>query len=410
VRQRQADVVSVVQEGLESMRVVQAFGQEALEETKVGGASVATLNASLKARRVKAVLSPVVNIAVALCTTIVLWRGAVLILQDRMTAGALIVFLAYLTRFFKPLQDLAKITNAFAQTTVAIERVEAVLDADTIIPEAQNSRDLSAVTGRIAFENVGFGYDPTTPILHDVSLQIQPGQRIGFVGPTGSGKSTLVSLIARFYDATAGRITLDEVDVRDYHLRSLRENIGFVLQDTALFQGTIRENIAFGRPSATQQEIEKAAELANASEFIHRMPAGYDSVVGERGATLSGGQRQRIGIARAIVRNSPVLILDEPTAALDAESEKLVMEAMERLMEGRTVIIIAHRLSTIRDADQIVVLKNGAIVEHGRHEELLHAGGMYAQLYGLQTDDKLAAASGQSTASNNQSEAACPVL
>ena len=386
VRLRQADILSVVQEGLESERVVQAFGREQLEEDKLAGASRATVDAALKARQVKALSSPIVGVVVALCTGFVLWRGSSLILRDLMTAGTLTVFLAYLAKFFKPVQDLAKMTNTIAQAAVGVERVQGILDADAVIPESPSARDPQPLRGEIAFDRVGFAYENDDPILKDVSFQVTPGQLIGIVGPTGSGKSTVVSLIARFYDATSGRVLLDGVDVREYKLRGLRDQIGFVLQDTVLFRGTIRENIAYGRPTATQAEIEQAAKLANADEFIARIPHGYDTLVGERGMTLSGGQRQRIGIARAIIRNSPILILDEPTAALDTESERLVIEALERLMKGRTVITIAHRLSTIRDADRIIVLKEGVVAEQGTHQQLLDLGGIYSELYRIQLE------------------------
>ncbi|HUO35499.1 MAG TPA: ABC transporter ATP-binding protein [Candidatus Acidoferrum sp.] len=386
VRLRQADILSVVQEGLESERVVQAFGREEWEEEKLAGASRATVDAALKARQVKALSTPVVNIAVALCTGFVLWRGASLILRDLMTAGTLTVFLAYLTKFFKPVQDLAKMTNTIAQAAVGIERVQSILDADTVIPESPSAQAPQSLQGEVVFDRVAFAYEKDDPILKDVSFQISPGQLVGIVGPTGSGKTTVVSLIARFYDSTSGSVKIDGIDVRDYKLRSLRDQIAFVLQDTVLFRGTIRENIAYGRPTATQAEIERAAKLANADEFIARIPHGYDTLVGERGMTLSGGQRQRIGIARAIIRNSPILILDEPTAALDTESERLVIEAMERLMKGRTVITIAHRLSTIRDADKIIVLKGGVVAEQGTHQQLLDLGGIYSELYTIQLE------------------------
>lgn len=401
VRLRQADIVSVVQEGLESVRVVQAFGRQDLEEEKLGGASRATVTAALEARQVKALLAPIVNITVALCTGIVLWRGALLVLKGAMTVGALIVFLAYLSRFFKPLQDLAKMTNTIAQATVGVERVQAILEADTVIPEHPNAKEPKPIHGEIIFHTVAFAYDKKERILEDVSFAIKPGQLIGIVGPTGGGKSTVVSLIARFYDPTSGGITLDGIDLREYTLRGLRNQIGFVLQDTVLFQGTIRENIAYGRPGATDKEIEKAAVLANADEFIARMPQRYDSVVGERGLTLSGGQRQRIGIARAIIRNSPILILDEPTAALDTESERLVIGALERLMKGRTVITIAHRLSTIRDANKIIVLKNGVVAEQGTHQELLDLGGVYNELYQIQISPEVEKVSALDKSDNN---------
>ena len=386
VRLRQADMVSVVQEGLESARVVEAFGREDMEEEKLGGASLATVNAALKARKVKALLSPIVNVTVALCTAFVLWRGASLILARAMTIGALTVFLAYLSKFFKPVQDLAKMTNVVAQAAVGVERVRAILETDAVIPESSQAQEVELVRGEIVFDHVAFAYDEEAPVLQDVSFTISPGQLVGIVGPTGGGKSTVVSLIPRFYDPTAGQVRLDGADIRQYKLRSLRDQIGFVLQDTVLFRGSIRDNIAYGRPGATEQEIQEAARLANAEEFILRMPRLYDTLVGEKGLTLSGGQRQRIGIARAIIRNSPILILDEPTAALDTESERLVIEALERLMKGRTVITIAHRLSTIRDADKIIVLKGGVVAEQGTHGDLLALGGVYANLYHIQVD------------------------
>jgi ABC-type multidrug transport system fused ATPase/permease subunit len=384
VRKRQSDVVAVVQQGLGSVRVVEAFGRQDLETGRMTDASRASVTAALKARRIKSLLSPVVTIVVALCTGFVLWRGTLLIIAGAMTAGALTVFLAYLSKFFKPVQDLAKMTNTIAQTSVALERIQAILAADQVIPEHPDAKDPGTVRGEITFEHVAFGYEDVSSVLRDVNFTIKPGQVVGIVGPTGGGKSTVVSLIPRFYDPTAGRVLIDGEDIRNWKLVSLRREVGFVLQETVLFQGTIRDNIAYGRPNATEEDIMAAAKLANADEFIARMPHGYDSVVGERGDTLSGGQRQRIGIARALIRKSPILILDEPTAALDTESERLVIEGLERLMKGRTVIMIAHRLSTIRDADKIIVLKDGVVAEEGSHDELMKRAGVYAELYHIQ--------------------------
>jgi ABC-type multidrug transport system fused ATPase/permease subunit len=384
VRKRQSDVVAVVQQGLGSVRVVEAFGREDLEAGRMTAASRASVTAALKARRIKSLLSPVVTIVVALCTGFVLWRGTLLILAGAMSAGSLTVFLAYLSKFFKPVQDLAKMTNTIAQTSVALERIQAILAADQVIPEHPDATDPGTVRGEITFEHVAFGYEDVASVLRDVSFTIKPGQVVGIVGPTGGGKSTVVSLIPRFYDPTGGRVLIDGEDIRNWKLVSLRREVGFVLQETVLFQGTIRDNIAYGRPNATEEDIVAAAKLANADEFIVKMPHGYDSVVGERGDTLSGGQRQRIGIARALIRKSPILILDEPTAALDTESERLVIEGLERLMKGRTVIMIAHRLSTIRDADKIIVLKDGVVAEEGSHAELVKRGGVYAELYHIQ--------------------------
>ena len=265
-----------------------------------------------------------------------------------------------------------------------MDRIRGILDADDIIPERPNAREVATLAGDIDFEHVAFAYSAEAPVLKDVSFKIKAGQLVGLVGPTGGGKSTIVSLIPRFYDPASGVVKIDGVDVRDYKSGSMRDQIGYVLQETVLFEGTVRDNIAYGRKGVTDEQIREAAKLANADEFIARMPHGYDTMVGERGETLSGGQRQRIGIARAVIRNNPILILDEPTAALDTESERLVIDALEKLMKGRTVITIAHRLSTIRDANKIIVLKEGVVAEEGTHDELLARGGVYAELYRIQ--------------------------
>ncbi|HMS32760.1 MAG TPA: ABC transporter ATP-binding protein [Ignavibacteria bacterium] len=384
VRIHQSDIVSVLQQGLESVRSVKAFGREDMEVGRLKDVSMETVQAALKARRVKSMLSPIVAVTVSICTGFVLWRGAGLILADAMTIGALTVFLSYLSKFFKPVQDFAKMTNVIAQAAVGLERVQSILDTDEIIPQKPDAIEPEKLKGEIVFEHVAFSYEPDEPVLKDINLIIKPGQRIGVCGQTGGGKSTLLSLIPRFYDPTAGIVKIDGINTADYSLIGLRNQIGFVLQDTVLFYGTVRDNIAYGRPDATPEEIVEAAKMANADEFISQMPLGYNTMIGERGLTLSGGQRQRIGIARAVVRDSPILILDEPTAALDTESESIVMEALERLMKGRTVITIAHRLSTIRDADKIIILKGGIISEEGTHDELMKMNGVYAELYRIQ--------------------------
>jgi subfamily B ATP-binding cassette protein MsbA len=392
VRKEQANIVAVVQQGLESIEVVQAFGREEREQEQLKGVSEATVGAALKARSVKSLLSPVVTITVAVCTAIVLWRGAYLILAGAMTIGALTVYLSYLSKFFKPVKDLATTTNAIAQAAVGVDRIRAILETDTVIPEREDALKLEKLDGAIEFDRVAFGYDASTPILRDVSFSIKPGEFVGVVGPTGSGKSTIVSLIPRFYDPQSGVVRVDGRDLRDYRLKHLRDHIGYVLQDTVLFRGTIAQNIAFGRPDATREEIIEAAKLANADEFISRMPQGYDTMVGERGATMSGGQRQRLGIARVMIRNSPLLLMDEPTAALDSESEKQVIDALEQLMKGRTVIMIAHRLATIRDADKILVISGGVVAESGSHDELIARNGIYANLYRTQFESESAKA------------------
>ena len=388
VRKEQSEIVAVVQQGLESMQVVQAFSQEQTEIELLRIVSQATVSAALKARRVKALLSPVVTITVAGCTALVLWRGTALILAGKMTIGSLTVYLAYLSQFFKPVKDLASTTNAIAQTAVGAERVRDLLETNSIIPDPSGGLEPAGLAGEIEFQNVAFGYDPNVPVLKDVSFSIRQGTFVGIVGPTGGGKSTILSLVPRFYDAQGGAVRVDGRNVCEYKLQCLREQIGYVLQDTVLFRGTILENLAFGRPRATRDEIIAAAKAANADEFIQCLPLGYETLVGERGSTLSGGQRQRIGIARVMLRDSPILLLDEPTAALDSETEKLVIEALERLMKGRTVIMIAHRLSTIRDADQIIVLSGGVVAEAGTHTELMARDQIYAGLHRTQFESQ----------------------
>jgi ABC-type multidrug transport system fused ATPase/permease subunit len=391
VRKNQEQIVAVEIEGLQTQRVVKAFGTEDLEEQRLRGASLTTVESALKARRIKSLVVPLTGLVVSACTALVLWRGAALILAGAMTAGVLIVFLSYLAKFFKPVRDLAKMTNSVAQANVASERIQAIMKTDSAIVERPNAREARAMRGEIVFDRVEFGYNPGVPVLRGVSFSVQPGQFVGIVGPTGSGKSTVISLLARFYDPTNGGVSIDGIDLRDYKLQSLRQSMAMVLQDTVLFRATMRENIAYGRTNASFDEVVRAAKIANAHDFIEQMPEGYDTLVGERGSTLSGGQRQRIGIARAIVRNSPILILDEPTASLDAETEASVMEALERAMKDRTVIMISHRLSTLRDASNIIVMKAGMVAEQGGHDQLLARGGVYAEIFNAQMEQEGAA-------------------
>jgi ABC-type multidrug transport system fused ATPase/permease subunit len=384
VRIRQSDVLSIVQRGLGSIKVTKAFGRQDLELAHLEAASHATVEAALRARKIKSLLSPMVAIVVAICTAIVLWKGTSLIITGALTAGALTVYLTYLKMFFKPVKDLASMTSTIAQTAVALERIQNILSADEVIQERLGAIDPGRVRGAISFDRVSFGYDRDEQVLHEVSFDIEPGQVVGIVGSTGSGKSTLLSLLPRFYDPTLGRILIDGVDIADHKVAALRAQIGFVLQDSVLFPGTIRENIAYGRPDAAEQDIVAAARIANADEFIARMPHGYDSPVGEHGNTLSGGQRQRIAIARTVLRNSPILVLDEPTAALDPQSELLVIEALQRLMKGRTVIMIAHRLNTLIGADKIIVLRDGVVAEQGPYDDLIARGGIFSELNRIQ--------------------------
>jgi subfamily B ATP-binding cassette protein MsbA len=388
VRRRQSEIVSIVQEGLGAIRVVKAFAQGGFERKRLEAKSVESVEAALHARRVRSLLGPVVTGLVALGTAAVLWFGARLVLEGAMTAGALFVFLAYLGKLFRPIQDLAKASAAIAQASVGLERIKAVLDADERLPRSPHAAVLGDVAGRVAFSHVTFGYDPGRPVLNDVSFAIEPGQLVGVVGPSGSGKSTLVSLIPRFYDPDAGSVTIDGRDVREFTIRSLRRQIGFVLQDTQLFLAPVWQNIAYGRPDATRAEIVDAARLAQAHEFIESLPDGYDTIVGQGGLTLSGGQRQRLGIARAMIRNAAILILDEPSSGLDAESERLVFEGLDRLLAGKTTFVITHRLATIQKADVILVLDQGRIVERGTHAELIAANSLYAELRRLQRPDE----------------------
>jgi ABC-type multidrug transport system fused ATPase/permease subunit len=385
VRKDESEMLAVLQQGLESIRVINAFGTQETEENRLKKVSMETVHAALKTRRLKALVSPIVSVIVTLCLALVLWRGSSLVLTGVMTVGSLTVLITYLTKFFSPVKDLAKMTNAVAQATVSLERIQQILATDDVVPEKTNAIIPQKLNGEIIFENVSFGYSHSFTVLKNISIKINPGERIGICGQTGCGKSTIAGLISRFYDPSGGRILIDGIDVADYNLEALRKQVGFVLQDTFLFYGSVAENIAYGKPAATEEEIIHAARLADAEEFILKMPQGYSTLVGERGVTLSGGQRQRIGIARAIIRNSPILILDEPTSALDSESEKTVIDALEKLMEGKTVITIAHRLSTIRNSDRIIVIKDGVIEEEGTHEALMGYGKFYSQLYQVRT-------------------------
>jgi subfamily B ATP-binding cassette protein MsbA len=384
VRKKEGEIVSVIQEVLTSIRVVKAFGREDYEQKRLEEESLESVEIALRARGLKAKLSPIVEIIVAVGTSMVLWFGARMVLHGSLAAGSLVVFIFYLGKMYKPMQELSKMTDSYSKASVGYERIREVLDTHREVVNLPGARVARTFHGKIEFEHVRFEYEPERPILRDVSFCIEPGQVAALAGPTGAGKTTIISLIPRFYDPVAGAVKIDGIDVRQFTQESLRQQISFVLQETLLFHGPIWSNIAYGKPGASRKEILRAAEVANAHEFIEKMPEGYDTIVGERGVTLSGGQRQRIAIARAVIRNTPILILDEASSGLDAGSEKLVFEALDRLMEGKTSIVIAHRLSTIRRADNILVVKDGAIVERGRHSELLQFGGLYSELYHLQ--------------------------
>jgi ATP-binding cassette subfamily B protein len=383
-RKKEGEIISVIEEVFSSIRVVKAFAREDYEQRRLEEQSLEGVEVALRARSLKAKLSPLVEVIVACGTALVLWFGARMVLEGSLREGSLIVFVWYLGKMYKPMQELSKMTDTFSKAAVGYERVKEVLETDGQVQDLPNARPAPRLKGRIEFQDVTFGYESQGPVLSNVSFAIQPGQTAALVGPTGAGKTTIISLIPRFYDPSSGRIMLDGRDVRTFTQKSLRQQISFVLQETVLFHAPIWHNIAYGKPYAARSEILRAAELANAHEFIEKMPEGYDTIVGERGMTLSGGQRQRIAIARAVIRNTPILILDEPSSGLDAASEKLVFEALDRLMEGKTAIVIAHRLSTIQRADVIFVVDEGRIVEGGRHEDLLRSGGLYAELHELQ--------------------------
>ena len=393
VRKKQSELVSLVEEVLSSIRVVKAFAREDYEERRFERQSLENVETALVARSIKMKLSPAVEIIVATGTCVMLGYGARLVLAGQLTPGALVLFVFYLGKMYKPMRDLAKMTDTVSSAAVGFERIREVLEIESGVRNLPHAHPASRFKGKIEFDKVAFGYNPDQMILKDVSFQIEPGQIAAFVGPTGGGKSTIISLVARFYDPLSGEIKIDGTNIRNYTMQSLRQQISFVLQDTLLFHAPIWENIAYGRPEANREEIIEAAKLANAHEFIEKMPEGYDTMVGERGVTLSGGQRQRIAIARAVIRNTPILVLDEPTSGLDAASEQVVFEALDHLMEGRTSIVIAHHLATVRRANIIFVVKDNTLVERGTHDELLAAGGFYSELYEIQfrQEDPLAA-------------------
>ncbi len=392
VRKKQSELVSLVEEVLSSIRVVKAFAREDYEERRFERQSLENVETALVARSIKMKLSPVVEIIVATGTCLMLGYGARLVLAGQLTPGALVVFLLYLGKMYKPMRDLAKMTDTVSNAAVGFERIREVLETESGVRDLPHARNAMGFKGKIEFDKVSFRYNQDQLILQDVSFQIEPGQVAAFVGPTGGGKSTIINLIARFYDPVSGEVKIDGTNIRSYTMKSLRQQISFVLQETLLFHAPVWENIAYGRPEANRAEIIDAAKLANAHEFIEQMPEGYDTMIGERGVTLSGGQRQRIAIARAVIRHAPILILDEPTSGLDAASEQAVFEALGHLMEGRTSIVIAHHLATVRRADVIFVVKDNALVERGTHDELLAAGGLYSELYEIQfrKDDPLA--------------------
>jgi subfamily B ATP-binding cassette protein MsbA len=384
VKKKQSELASVAQESISSARVVKAFAGEKIEEKRLDTESQAVVDLSLRARSLKARLGPQVDVLVAIGTCVVLWFGVRLVLDNRLTTGALLVFVLYLDKMYKPMKDLSKMSDTLSMAAVSVERVGELLSVDTEVRERPDAKRAPRFKGRIEFSHVAFGYQPDGLVLEDIDFVVEAGQRAALVGHTGAGKSTLIGLIPRLYDALRGEIRIDGQDIRLFTLQSLRNQISFVLQDALLFHASVAQNIAYGKRGATQGEIIRAATTANADEFIRRMPEGYDSVLGERGQTLSTGQRQRVAIARAIIRDAPILLLDEPSAALDAESEAAVFDGMSRLMKGRTSITIAHSRATVERADMIFVLDGGVIAERGTHGELIAERGVYTRLFDTQ--------------------------
>lgn len=383
-RERESEVYSVVQRAISAIRIIQAFTKEEEEHRKFMTASVESLDASLRLFTLQTFYSGVVNGVMSIGTALVIYIGAKHVLSSTLSVGDIVVFTAYLASLYAPINTLSQTWGVIQSAKVGVQRVFEILDVERDMKDGNRLFSDQGAKGEILLDDVSFQYVEDQPVLKSISVRIQSGQKVAIVGPTGVGKSTLVSLIPRFYDPKQGRVLVDGVDLREYQLKSLRSQISMVLQPPLVFPVTVKENIAYGRPRASDDEIIAAASLARIHDSIMKLPKGYDTLVGEQGATLSEGERQRITIARAILRDAPILILDEPTSSVDAETEAAIMEGLNRLMVGRTTFIIAHRLSTVREADKILVLRSGEIVEQGSFDELVHAGGFFASLYRTQ--------------------------
>lgn len=384
IQERVAEITSLLQESISAIRVVKSFVRESYEIKRFEEQNWRNFQAAMKNVKLSSLLTPTVEFLAAIAVTFIVWFGGYEVVNEVITAGELVAFLTYAVNLANPVKRLSRVYAAIQKAMAAADRVFAVMDLNEKITDVPGAKPLPPIKGKVEFKDITFSYKEGQPALQHISLKAEPGQMIALVGPSGSGKSTIANLIPRFYDVDSGVITIDDHDIRQVTADSLREQIGLVPQETMLFSTSVMENIRYGRLEATDEEVIEAAKAANAEEFIKELPEGYDTKLGERGLNLSGGQRQRLAIARAILKNPRVLILDEATSALDTESEKIVQDALDNLMVGRTSFVIAHRLSTIFNADQIFVVENGHLREHGTHEELLAAGGLYSNLYNIQ--------------------------
>ena len=388
IQEATADITSVLQESVSSARVVKSFVREAYEILRFDHENMANFKANMRNSRYMATLTPTIELVAALGVTLILWYGGHNVLDGKTTPGSLIAFLVYAVNISNPIKRITRVIGHMQRALAAAQRVFNVLDLPEEVTDMPGAKPLPPVKGAVSFEHVSFSYNPGEEIIHDLSLSVQPGQVIGVVGPSGAGKSTIASLLPRFYNVDSGVIRVDGVDIATVTLDSLREQVGIVPQETLLFNGSVYDNIKYGRLDATEEEVVSAAKAANAHDFILNLPQGYQTKLGDRGVNISGGQRQRIAIARAILKDPRILILDEATSALDTESERIVQDALNRLMIGRTAFVIAHRLSTIKNADRIIVLDHGRLIEDGTHGQLMQLNGLYAHLYQIQYSSK----------------------